>query len=52
MISYIVIFDIFVSDSTKEAQNLKLLELVQPAMQNGATLSDAAAILTSESIRN
>ena len=43
--------DIFVSDSTKEAQNLEALRtLVQPAMQNGATLSDAAEILTSESI--
>lgn len=44
-------FNIFVSDSTKESQNLEALRgLVQPAMQNGATLSDAAAILTSESI--
>jgi hypothetical protein len=44
-------FDIFVSDSTRESQNLEALKgLVQPAMQNGATLSDAAAILSTESI--
>lgn len=44
-------FDIFISDSTKENQNLEALRtLVQPAMQNGATLSDAALILTTESI--
>lgn len=44
-------FDVFVSDSTRESQNLESLkQLIQPAMQNGATLSDAAAILTSDSI--
>lgn len=44
-------YDIFVNDSTKEQQNLEALRnLVQPAMQNGATLSDAATILMSDSI--
>ena len=44
-------FDVFVSDSTKENQNLEQLKtLIQPAMQNGATLSDAAMMLMSESI--
>lgn len=40
-------FGIFVSDSTRESQNIeKLATLLQPAMQNGATLLDAATILT------
>jgi len=44
-------FDIFVSDSTKENQNLESLRsLVQPAIQNGATLSEAAEVITTESI--
>lgn len=44
-------FDIFVNDSTKENQNLEALKgLIQPAMQNGATLSDAATILMSDSM--
>jgi hypothetical protein len=44
-------FDIFVSDATQENQNLESLRsLIQPAMQNGATLSDAALILTTQSI--
>jgi hypothetical protein len=44
-------FDVFVNDSTRENQNLEALKgLIQPAMQNGATLSDAALILTTESI--
>lgn len=44
-------FDVFVSDSTKESQNLEAVKsLLQPAMQNGATISDAIEILTSESI--
>jgi hypothetical protein len=39
-------YDIFISDSTKEAQNLEAMKtLLQPAMQNGASLLDAAAIL-------
>jgi len=44
-------FDIFVSDSTKENQNIELMkQLLQPAMQNGATLLDAAAILTADNM--
>lgn len=44
-------FDVFLSDSTKEYQNIeKLHSLIQPAMQNGATLKDAAAILTSNNL--
>jgi hypothetical protein len=44
-------FDIFVSDSTKEAQNLEAMKsLLQPAMQNGASLLDAAAILTADNM--
>ena len=43
--------DIFLSDSTKEDQNLQALKsLLQPAMQAGAGLSDAAEILTSENL--
>lgn len=42
---------VFVSDSTRENFNIeKLGTLLQPAMQNGATLLDAAAILTSTSM--
>jgi hypothetical protein len=44
-------FDIFISDSTKETQNLEAMkQLLQPAMQNGATLLDAAAILTADNM--
>ena len=44
-------FDIFVSDSTREDQNIRALKsLLQPAMQNGATLLDAAAILSSDNL--
>lgn len=44
-------FDIFVTDSTKENQNLETLRtLLQPAMQNGATLSEVTKILTSNNI--
>lgn len=44
-------FDVFVADSTKENANLEALRtLAQPAIQNGATLSDAALILTTDSI--
>ncbi len=44
-------FDIFVSDSTKEAQMIESLKsLYQPAMQNGASLGDIASIMTSENI--
>ncbi len=44
-------FNVFVSDSTRESQNLESLRsLLQPALQNGATLSDAATIIISDSI--
>ncbi len=44
-------FDIFVSDSSKENANLEALRsLMQPAIQNGATLTDAVTLLTSDSI--
>ena len=44
-------FDVFVADSSKENANLEALRtLAQPAIQNGATLSDAALILTTDSI--
>lgn len=44
-------FDIFLSDSTKEHQNIEALRtLLQPAMQNGATLLDVADILTSDNL--
>lgn len=44
-------FDIFVSDSTKDLQNLEQLRsLLQPAMQNGASLLDAAEIMTMDDI--
>jgi hypothetical protein len=43
--------DIFLSDSTKEDQQLQALKsLLQPAMQAGAGLFDVAEILTSESM--
>ena len=44
-------FDIFVSDSTKDAQNIEALKsLIQPAMQNGASLLDAAYILAADNL--
>lgn len=44
-------FDIFVTNATKEAANIQALQsLIQPAMQNGATLLDAAEILTLENM--
>ena len=44
-------YDIYVSDSTQEAQNIEAIKsLLQPAMQNGATLLDAAYILTSNNM--
>jgi len=44
-------FDVFVTDSTKEAQNIEALKsLMQAGMQNGATLLDAAYILTSDNM--
>jgi hypothetical protein len=40
-------YDIFLSDSTKEHQDLEALKtLYQPAMQNGASLLDIATIMT------
>ena len=43
--------DIFLSDSTKEDQQLQALKsLLQPAMQAGAGLFDVAEILTSDSM--
>lgn len=40
-------YDIFVTDSTKEIQNIEALRtLMQPAMQNGASLLDVAEIMT------
>lgn len=44
-------YDVFISDSTFEQQNLETLRsLYQPAMQNGATLLDIASIMTSTNI--
>lgn len=44
-------FDIFVSDSTRDHRNLEVIKnLIQPAMQNGASLLDAASILTTDNV--
>jgi hypothetical protein len=44
-------FDVFVGDSTKENQNIEALRgLLQAGMQNGATLLDAAEILTADNM--
>lgn len=44
-------FDVFVSDTTKDQQNMEAIKtLLQPAMQNGASLLDAAEILTSDNL--
>lgn len=41
--------DVFVSDTSKDIQNIqKLQQLIQPAMQNGASLLEAAEVLTSD----
>jgi len=41
--------DVFVSDSSKDMENIqKLQQLIQPAMQNGASLLEAAEILTND----
>ena len=41
--------DIFVSDTSKDVENIqKLQQLIQPAMQNGASLLEAAEILTND----
>ena len=41
--------DIFVSDTSKDIENIqKLQSLIQPAMQNGASLLEAAEVLTND----
>ena len=41
--------DVFVSDSSKDFENIqKLQQLIQPAMQNGASLLEAAEVLTTD----
>lgn len=41
--------DVFVSDTSKDLENIRKLEqLIQPAMQNGASLLEAAEILTND----
>lgn len=43
--------DVFVSDSTKDSMNIEALKtLLQPAMQNGASILDAAEILTADNM--
>lgn len=44
-------FDIFVDDSTKTQQQIEALkQLLQPAMQNGASILDAAEVITMDNI--
>ena len=44
-------FDIFVEDSTKNRQDIDALrQLMQPAMQNGASLLDIAEIITLDNV--
>jgi hypothetical protein len=46
-------FGVFLSDSSKEAQNIEVLKtLLQPAMQNGASLLDAANVLTADNMNS
>lgn len=41
--------DVFVNDTSKDAENVaKLQQLIQPAMQNGASLLEAAEVLTND----
>ena len=41
--------DVFVTDSSKDLENIqKLQQLIQPAMQNGASLLEAAEVLTND----
>ena len=41
--------DVFVSDTSKDAENIaKLQQLIQPAMQNRASLLEAAEVLTND----
>lgn len=43
--------DVLVSDSTRDQQNIDAIRsLLQPAMQNGASILDAAEILTTENL--
>ena len=43
--------DVFVSDTSKDLQNLQTLkQLIQPAMQNGASLLEAAEVLTTDNL--
>lgn len=44
-------FDVFVEDTTKNQQQIEVLRnLMQPAMQNGATLLDIAEIITLDNV--
>jgi len=44
-------YGVFVTDSSKEFRNIEALKtLLQPAMQNGATLLDAASIITADNM--
>lgn len=44
-------FDVFITDSTKEAHNIETLKsLLQAGMQNGASLLDASYILTADNM--
>ena len=46
-------YGVFITDSSKEAQNIEVLKtLLQPAMQNGASLLDAANILTADNMNS
>ena len=43
--------DVFVSDSVKEERDIEAIrQLLQPAMQNGATLLDAATLITADNM--
>lgn len=43
--------DVFVSDTSKDLENIqKLQQLIQPAMQNGASLLEAAEVLTTNNL--
>lgn len=43
--------DVFVSDTSKDMENInKLQQLIQPAMQNGASLLEAAEVLTTDNL--
>jgi hypothetical protein len=44
-------YGVFITDSSKEFRNIEALKtLLQPAMQNGATLLDAASIMTADNM--